>query len=226
MKFTQTSYTSNKEILKFSDHYIGLAVQVDDTGVVANADGKKIVSAGTIVGGAAASTLSDPTQKVRKHVQNSLTTALTGTNNDLVFKSKVEKTLKVAYIDPAGNDQSLSVKVEGDTINVYLATGGAGAITSTAAQIKAAIDAHLVANDLVEVSNATSNDGTGVVTALVATALTGGIIAEGVLQYDVDVTSGPVPGSMLIHAFVDINKLPEAPTSQAIKSLKQITFLK
>jgi hypothetical protein len=50
-KFVQTDYTNTKEILKFADHYATLSVTVDDAGIVANADGKKIVPAGTIIGG-------------------------------------------------------------------------------------------------------------------------------------------------------------------------------
>jgi len=49
-KFVETAYGSTKEILKFPDHYVALAVMVDDTGVTA-VNGKKIVPKGTIVGG-------------------------------------------------------------------------------------------------------------------------------------------------------------------------------
>jgi len=51
MKFKQTSYTNKKEFLKFPDHYVNLAITVSDVGVAANAEGKKIVPAGTILGG-------------------------------------------------------------------------------------------------------------------------------------------------------------------------------
>lgn len=51
MKFVQTDFGNKKEILKFPDHYVNLAITVDDTGITANADGKKIVLAGTILGG-------------------------------------------------------------------------------------------------------------------------------------------------------------------------------
>lgn len=51
MKFEETTYGNKQEILKFPDHYVALAVTIDDTGIVANVDGKKIVPAGTIVGG-------------------------------------------------------------------------------------------------------------------------------------------------------------------------------
>lgn len=123
MKYTETIYTNNrKEILKFPDHYVNLAVTVDDTGIVANADGKKIVPAGTIVGNGI---LTDITKKAKKAV----TTA--GVSN-----------------------------------------------------------------------------------------------AEGVLFTDVDVTYGPAAGAMLVHGFIDITKLPTAPTPEEVAALNQIAFLK
>lgn len=49
-KFVTSTYTNRKEILKFPDHYVNLAVTVDNAGITANADGRKIVLAGTILG--------------------------------------------------------------------------------------------------------------------------------------------------------------------------------
>lgn len=118
MKFVQTDFGNKKEILKFPDHYVNLAITVDDTGITANAEGKKIVPAGTILGGGF---LADDTKKAVK-----------------------------------------------------------------------------------------ANDNT----------------AEGVLFNDTDVTYGPASGAALIHGFIATEKLPEAPTADAIAALKQITFLK
>lgn len=50
--------------MKFPDHYVALAVTVDDTGVTA-VDGRKIVPAGTIVGNGI---LSDETKLAKKAV--------------------------------------------------------------------------------------------------------------------------------------------------------------
>lgn len=61
MKFTSESFGNKKGILKFPDHYVGIAVTVDDTGIVENEDGKKIVPAGTIVGGTTGSVIEDDT---------------------------------------------------------------------------------------------------------------------------------------------------------------------
>lgn len=62
-KFVETTFTNKKGILKFPDHYVNLTVTVSDAGVTANEDGKKIVPAGTILGGGF---LKDQTVKVVK----------------------------------------------------------------------------------------------------------------------------------------------------------------
>ncbi|AJA48493.1 hypothetical protein CPAST_c24230 [Clostridium pasteurianum DSM 525 = ATCC 6013] len=125
-KFIETTYTNKKEILKFPDHYIAIAVTVDDTAITANADGKKIVPAGTIVGGSTKPVLTNTDEPAsKKNVQ--------GTDADK---------------------------------------------------------------------------------------------AEGVLLDDVDVTFGKASGAMIIHGFIAIDKLPEAPAASAVTALKQITFIK
>lgn len=109
--------------------------------------------------------------------QAALTTALAGANNDLVFTAVDRGTLgneiTVTYV-VAGLNTALSVVVTGLDIVVNVATDGAGAATSTAAQVETAVEASTAAAALVTVANAAANDGTGVVTALAQTALSGG----------------------------------------------------
>lgn len=109
-----------------------------------------------------------------------LTTSLTGTNNDLVFTAAEGgswgNAIQVAYIDPGGTTAALSVVVGGFLITVNLARA-ASAIVTTANDILAAVQANLDAQALVGVALAGSNDGTGVVTALSAASLAGGSYA-------------------------------------------------
>jgi hypothetical protein len=106
-----------------------------------------------------------------------LTTALTGTNNDLTYTARAGGTpgnsVTIAYV-VAGVNTPLSVAVAGSAITVNVATDGAGAATSTANQVRTAVLASAAA--MAVVSNVTLAEaaGTGVVTALAATALTGG----------------------------------------------------
>jgi len=107
-----------------------------------------------------------------------LSTNLAGNNNDLKFTSKLKghfgNTIKVAYVDPDAANAKLAVTVSGTTITVSLATDATKAITSTASDVKAAIEAVPAAAALVTVANKDANTGAGVVTAMAATALANG----------------------------------------------------
>lgn len=108
----------------------------------------------------------------------SLATALTGNNNDLVFTSVAQtddsNSITMQYTDPYATSRALSVAVSNKDINISLATDSSGAIASTAAQIKTAIEANQNASALITVTNAFGNDGSGIVTAMAKTTLTGG----------------------------------------------------
>lgn len=105
----------------------------------------------------------------------SLTTALAGSNNDLVYTAQVGgpggNSIRVQYV-VAGNNTPLSVDVQGYDIIVNVATDGGGAATSTATQILTEVQRS--ASHLVTVENAGSDNGSGVVTSMSITALTGG----------------------------------------------------
>lgn len=107
----------------------------------------------------------------------SLTTALTGTNNDLVYtstsKSKSGNSTTVTYV-VAGASTPLTVSVTDSAITVNVATNSSSVATSTAAQVAAAVAASTPAAALVTTANAAGNDGTGVVIAMTAQSLTGG----------------------------------------------------
>lgn len=112
-------------------------------------------------------------------VAASLTTALTGLNNDLTYTADTAgaagNDITVAYVNPGTASAALAVTVTGSAISVSLATDASSVITSTAALVRDAVNAHATASTLVTAANATGNDGTGVVTALAATNLTGGV---------------------------------------------------
>ena len=107
----------------------------------------------------------------------SLTTSLSGSDNDLVFTAVAGgqggNSINIIY-SVSGANTPLSVSVDGFVITVHVATDGGSAATSTSAQVMAAIQANADASALVTVANATSNSGAGVVTALSITPLTEG----------------------------------------------------
>lgn len=105
-----------------------------------------------------------------------LTTNLTGANNDLFYMSRTPgtggNTITVAYV-VAGASTPLTVAVATKAITVNVATTAGSAASSTADDVAKAIRLSTAANALVHVNRAPANDGTGVVTALTATALSG-----------------------------------------------------
>lgn len=80
--------------------------------------------------------------------------------------------ITVELRNPASNNAPLQVNVIGGDMVVNLATNGAGAITSTAAQVVAAVQANVSAAALVEVEALT--DGAGVVSSTAALPFAGG----------------------------------------------------
>lgn len=106
-----------------------------------------------------------------------LTTAMTGTNNDITFRANYPGTagnsLRVAIV-VAGVSTPLSVTKSGNDITINSATSGASAATSTARQVIDAVNGNKNASAVLSAENAPGNDGTGVVTALAFTNLATG----------------------------------------------------
>lgn len=140
-------------------------------------DGGRTVSR-TLAGAVRRNNFGASGRRGRTRPTASLTTALAGTHNDLVYRAKVAgaagNSIQVAYLGNAGTVER-DVTVSGSTINVQLATtAGAVRATETAAAILNAIRNDIEARNLVDVSLASGNDGTGVLVAMAATNLTGG----------------------------------------------------
>lgn len=108
--------------------------------------------------------------------QATLTIDMTNANADLTYTAVdhgIEgNDISVTHTDPSGNDEPLGVSVSGTDITVSLATGEAGAITSTAAEVAAAIAANADAAALVTCT--AEGTGAGVVNAETKTSLAGG----------------------------------------------------
>ncbi len=77
----------------------------------------------------------------------------------------------------AGANTPLSVTVAGEVITVHVATNGASAAISTAAQIINKVNETAAATALLIASNGGASNGTGVVAAVAETALAGGTSA-------------------------------------------------
>lgn len=105
-----------------------------------------------------------------------------GANAGLVFTSKLPGTegnqITVAYTVPTDDNQAhaIDVSVSGHAITVQLAVDTDGStITSTAANIKTAVDADPEASTMVSVANSGGNDGSGLAVVMAAKTLAGGL---------------------------------------------------
>jgi len=225
-KFATTTYSNKKRIPLVEEGLISLTATVDDNGLVANSEGKKIVVAGTIVGGGF---LSDPANKVAAaNTAGTANLVCVGANNDITIINKTTGALKVELVDPAGNSQALKVQAVNDTIQVLLATSGAGAITSTGADVVALLNANPLTSTRLVASNKGTDTGVAAVTALAAVTIPApAVIPEGVLLDDVDVTHGPHSGAVAVYGILDLNKLPAVPSAMAVAALAgRILFAK
>lgn len=107
----------------------------------------------------------------------------TGDDNSLTLTARaygsIGNAISIAYVDPGAADAELSVSVFRQEITVSLATDGDELITSTAADVLAAIEDSVDAAKLVTVAvhtgdSGSGDDGSGIVTAMAKAPLVGG----------------------------------------------------
>lgn len=108
----------------------------------------------------------------------------TGVDNSIIWTAVADGTpgnfITIEYVDPGTTNASLSLVRDGANITVNLATDGGGSITTTAADIVNAVVAS-GNEDIAEIVTAdfpTGQSGTGTVTAIGQTSLTGGVDAS------------------------------------------------
>jgi hypothetical protein len=92
--------------------------------------------------------------------------------------------LRMAFTNPGTADSPLSVAVAEDDITVSLATNASGTVTSTAAQVVAAINADPAASALVTAYTYRGNAGAGVVAPVAFTSLSDGLSAPDSVSRD------------------------------------------
>jgi hypothetical protein len=139
-------------------------------------------------------------------VQATAATGVEGSDNAITWTAVEYGTdgnaITVALVDP-GATAALSVSVTGTAITVNLAYSGA--ITSTATEVMAAIEASAAASALVTVADTGESEGSGVVAAVTATNLSAGANTGGTsftldTHYELDDKLGllrPIAGTTL-----------------------------
>jgi hypothetical protein len=112
--------------------------------------------------------------------QASYTTALGGSNDDLVFThlpgGTAGNSITITYHDPNAASQSLGIVVASKAVTVNLATNSGKTITTKASDIRTAVHASADCRTLgLGAEYYTGNDGSGVVTAMSVQSLSGGV---------------------------------------------------
>jgi len=157
--------------------------------------------AGTVLG---KDTETSTYKKYVPAVAATLVTGVTADNNAILFTARIPgaagEGIKVQLKDPSGNNQALKVTIENNVVVVSLATGGAGAITSTAADVIAAINASLYVKDILVAANSGASSGAGVVAAVAATALDNGADSNVVPELILNETVPNQVGSVNVEA--------------------------
>nr|WP_315900684.1 phage tail sheath protein [Halomonas sp. DP5Y7-2] len=82
--------------------------------------------------------------------------------------------IRVRYLDPGTASAALAVSVSGSDITVSLATDAEGDLVSTASEVVTAFNGDAAASALITAANTAGSGGTGVVSAVSFTKLTGG----------------------------------------------------
>jgi hypothetical protein len=93
--------------------------------------------------------------------------------------------LSVELVDPEGNNEALAVSETAGAIEVSLATDGSGDITSTAAEVVAAVRSDPDLFELVEVAHVAGSLGTGVQEAEGPVQFAGGGVGYGLVWFHV-----------------------------------------
>jgi hypothetical protein len=208
--------------------YVTGGITIDSSEITA-VEGVKEVKAGTVMGKQDNGLYIPVTDKVAAK----LVTGIVGSNNAILWTAKVPgaagETIKVQLLDPSASSQDLAVSVVGDTVVASLKTGSGGAIESTAAQVIAAVNAHLVAKTLVIAANSGASTGAGVVAAVAATALDNGadwnVTPSCILAEDVDVTDGDTAASAVDHARLLSARLPATIAPEILAVLPGISLV-
>jgi len=227
--------------------YVRGGITLDHLQVVPNPlTGLKRVAAGTVVGrlgnGKYAPYIAGAAAVPGVAATVTLKASGAGARDDIVITAKqtgvAGNAIKVQLVDPNAASASLKVAVETDVIRVYLATDGTKAITSTIAQVIAAINAALFVKDIVVASLAEGSEGTDAAIAVAATALAGGVddtpagapnvtprflVADDVVFTTFTATGGAVHSDQLVTA-IDQARVIEARLPAAIDAFTKASM--
>lgn len=232
---TKTSGINIKQILFNTELFASVGVIVNDLNVAANAEGKKIVYAGTPLygditdrNGATPFTFeTTPSSLVKAVYQIQISTAFA--NDEVITIGGVDYTKKAS--ESVGDKQ-----FEGETAALQV-TSLLKMVTYAGFDITGSTDkliftvAEYYENHIPTVVKTSVTGALGTLTNTVQEVSVLASNAVGVLLHDVDCSDGDANGTLLIFGFVDLNKLDATTAARITAPVKKalagkVTFLK
>lgn len=227
----------DKELLLLQDGYVARPVTLSKntiSGLVPDDAGHYVIPQGTFLYGANGNSLLVDPQQEAVAVIPTVTKATVTINSILVLTATDEGnvTYTTTLTSNSAGADSLSVTVDSShNMTVNLETDASGTIISTYDDVVDAINNDIVANTYFVASIATGADGSTVAQDESATALANGGATtvssdiDGVLYHSVVVDDGEQTGAMIIHGYIDADKMPGGMPGAAVKAkLPHIVF--
>lgn len=227
----------DKELLLLQDGYVARPVTLSKStiaGLTPDDAGHYVIPQGTFLYGANGNSLLTDPQQEAVAVIPTVTKATVTLNSIIVFTATDEGALTytVEFTSNSSGSGPLTVAVDAShNLTVTLETDASGTILSTYDDVVTAVNNDIVANTYFVASIDTGADGTTVAQDESPTPLAGGGATtvssdiDGVLYHSVVVDDGEQTGAMIIHGYIDADKMPDGMPGAAVKAkLPHIVF--
>ena len=233
------AYVNVDQILFYTDPQVSVSILASNSGVEADANGKKILKAGTPMAGnlearGTAFTEAATTDSGTKGVYTVQITTAAAVGDKITIEGEAYECAaaedvaakKFAGANAAAQVTSLLKMVVTDDFVVSATSGATDKITFTQ---KVAETGNSPSASVTQAAEGTM----AISSATVTSGSTGTVSSDavGVLLHEVDVTAGNENATLLIFGFVDLNKVPTAAKNKIDSSAKaalsgKVTFLK
>ena len=227
----------DKELLLLQDGYVARPVTLSKStiaGLTPDDAGHYVIPQGTFLYGANGNSLLTDPQQEAVAVIPTVTKATVTLNSIIVFTATDEGALTytIEFTSNSSGSGPLTVAVDAShNLTVTLETDASGTILSTYDDVVTAVNNDIVANTYFVASIDTGADGTTVAQDEAATPLAGGGATtvssdiDGVLHHSVIVDDGEKSAAMIIHGYIDADKMPDGMPGAAVKAkLPHIVF--
>jgi hypothetical protein len=227
----------DKELLLVGEGFVSRPVTLSKNtipGLTPDDDGHYVIPQGTFLYGANGNSLLVDPQQEAVAVIPTVTKATVTLNSIITFTATDEGnvTYTVGFTSNSTGADPLTVTVDAShNLTVNLETDSSGTVLSTYDDVVKAVNNDIVANTYFKASIASGADGTTVAQDETDTPLAGGgnttvsSDIDGILYHSTIVDDGEATAAMIIHGYIDADKMPDGMPGSAVKAkLPHIVF--